>query len=54
MTRLAFRKINLKLRSLDREKLVAKVKMKPNESLNLLLQSEIGKEEIPRHSSQGI
>lgn len=43
MDRLAFRKINLKLRSLDSEKLVVKDKMKPKESLNLLLQSEIGK-----------
>lgn len=45
MIRVAFRKINLKLGSLEGEKSIVKVKVKPNESLNLILDSEIGKEE---------
>ena len=50
MIRVAFRKINLKLESLESEKSTVKVKVKPNESLNLVSESKVGKEIIPLHN----
>ena len=49
MIRVAFRKINLKLESLESKKSTVKVKVKPNESLNLVSESKVGKEIIPLH-----
>lgn len=46
MTRNLFIKINLKFRLLDSEKQVVKIKAIPNERLNLILESQIEKEEI--------
>ena len=42
MIRVAFRKINLKLESLESKKSTVKVKVKPNESLNLVSESKVG------------
>ena len=49
MIRVAFRQINLKLESLESKKSTVKVKVKPNESLNLVSESKVGKEIIPLH-----
>lgn len=50
--RVAFRKINLKLESLESEKSTVKVKVKPNESLNFVSESRVGKERIPLHDQK--
>ena len=49
MIRVAFRQINLKLESLESKKSTVNVKVKPNESLNLVSESKVGKEIIPLH-----